>query len=93
MFRIGIYVKAMSRFPLFRFVSLGTSKVRTFCRLLNDQKFLCCHTEYALEGRLQIHRPCWRPMNRNRVYTPGFDVVKLPKVEPVGGMLGGYLDL
>jgi len=25
--------------------------------------------------------------------TPGFDVVKLPKVEPVGGIEGGYLDL
>jgi len=25
--------------------------------------------------------------------TPGFDVVKLPKVDPVGGMLGGYFDL
>ena len=25
--------------------------------------------------------------------TPGLDVVWLPKVEPVGGRVGGYLDL
>ncbi len=28
-----------------------------------------------------------------KMFTPGFDVVKLPNVDPVGGMLGGYLDL
>jgi len=26
-------------------------------------------------------------------YTPGLDVEKFPKVEPVGGILGEYLDL
>ena len=31
-------------------------------------------------------------LNR-RIITPGLDVVLLPKVDPVGGTFGGYLDL
>jgi len=63
-----------------------------FCPLLHAQKFLYYHTEYEPEVQPQILLLSLIPMIKIS-HTPGLDVVVFPKVEPVGGIFGGNLDL
>jgi hypothetical protein len=83
---------AKSRFPWFQCVSLRTSQEMAFCPPSSARTTWFIQTEYGLEVRLRTRHRDWRPEN-NIKHTPGLEVVKLPKVEPVGGIVGGYLDL
>ena len=52
----------------------------------------CLRILYGLGVQAQTHQRDWHS-ELESVTTDGLEVVLWQKVEPVGGMLGGYLDL
>ncbi len=80
-------------FTWFLYVFLRIFKEMISYHLLNIQMFQNYQIVYVLEDQFQISHLNLKPKYFQKIFTPGFDVVKLQNVEPVGGIFGGYLDL
>lgn len=66
--------------------------MRVFCRFVSVRGSWYFQIEYVPEDLLQTSLLSLRS-RLERSNTPGLEVVWLPKVEPVGGMVGGNFDL